>query len=352
MKKVGILGLAHGHVLAYGGEWRDHPEYGVEMVSGWDADPVRAKVNCDALGIAVAPSKDAILSDPEIDAVVISSETKYHAELAEMAADAKKAIIMYKPMALTMAEADRIVAAVERNGVPFTLGYQMRVDPQNIKIKELIKSEAIGKTLMYRRRHALSTHTWDGFEHTWHANRELNRDIFADDSAHPIDMLNWLFGVPETVMCEMTTAHNTKVANDNGVALFKYGNGLIAEISCYFTCTASEITTEVYGSKGTVQQYFGDAVSTSVPRAEGLPGLKWLIHGEADWTDSQIATPPVHRDRLCAQALPFADFLHGKRPPICSVYEARDSLRMVLACYVSSRTGTRVHIDDQRVYDI
>lgn len=349
---IGILGFAHGHVMAFASGWKNNPDMGVNVVCGWDANSERAENSTKNLGIAKADSVDEILSNNEIEAVVITSETKFHAELAVKAAQAGKTIIMYKPMALTLAEADEIVAAVEKYNVPFTLGYQMRVDPQNIKIKQLIKDKEIGETYIYRRRHSLSTHTWNDFENTWHASPELNRDIFADDSSHPIDMLNWIFGVPESVMAELTTVHNPKVVNDNGVALFKYPNGMIAEISCYFTCSASEITTEVYGSKGSVVQSYGDGPSTHLPRPEGQPGLKWYINGDSDWTASDIASPSGHGVRIGAQAQPFADFLNGKIPPICSVYEARDSLRMVLACYVSSRTGERVKIDDKRIYEV
>lgn len=349
---VGILGFAHGHVMSYGREWINHPEMDVKLVAGWDRDPERSAGSTNSFGIENAPSMESILKRDDIDAVVISSETSFHAELAEAAAQAGKAIILYKPMALTLAQADRIVAAVEKYNVPFTMGYQMRVDPQNIKIKELIKDETIGKTVMYRRRHALATHTWGGFENTWHASPVYNRDIFADDSSHPIDMLNWIFGVPETVSAELTTMVNPKIPNDNGVALFKYPNGMIAEISCYFACSASEITTEVYGSKGSIQQYYGDAPATRLPRAEGQAGLKWFVEGDSDWTDSKIPSPPAHGVRIASQAGPFAEFLHGRRPPICSVYEGRNSLRMVLACYLSAREGTRIRIDDPRIYEI
>jgi len=349
---VGILGFAHGHVMAYAGEWKKNPDMDINIVCGWDANDERAANSTKALGIAKADSIEEILTNKDITAVVISSETKYHTELCIKAAEAGKTIIMYKPMALTLAEADQIVAAVEKYNVPFTLGYQMRVDPQNIKIKELIKDKVIGETFIYRRRHSLSIHKWADFANTWHASPELNRDIFADDSSHPIDMLNWIFGVPETVMAELTTMDNPNVVNDNGVALFKYPNGMIAEISCYFTCCASEPSTEVYGSDGSILQSYGDGPSTSLPRPEGQPGLKWYVHGDKDWTASDIASPPAHGFRLGAQAKPFSDFLHGKIPPICSVYEARDSLRMVLACYVSSRTGERVRIDDKRIYEV
>lgn len=351
MKRVAILGFAHGHVTAYGPEWVARPELGVAVVAGWDHDAERLEKNA-----ALFPEMKQCSTVEEaiegVDAVVISSETSLHAELIETAAAAGKAIICYKPIALTMAEADRIVAAVEKYNVPFTMGFQSRVDPQNIRIREMIHNEEIGATYLYRRRHGLSTHLWDDFEHTWHNDPIYNRDILADDSSHPVDMMNWIFGVPETVSAEISTMHSPAIPNDTAVLLFKYGNGMIAEITCPFACTASEITTEVYGAKGAIMQSYGDAVSTGLPRPEGQPGLKYYIAGDTEWKDSGIPSPKAHRDRLVAQAEPFAEFLHGKREPICTVYEGREDLRMVLACYLSAREGCRVRIDDPRVYEI
>ena len=349
-KKVAILGFAHGHVMAYGTEWVKKPELGITVAAGWDHDQARLAESAKAFPDMkqCASVEDAL---ENVDAVVISSETSLHAELIEQAAAARKAIICYKPMALTMAEADRIVAAVEKYQVPFTMGFQSRVDPQNIRIRELIQPEEIGGTYLYRRRHGLSTHLWNDFEHTWHNNPAYNRDIFADDSSHPVDMMNWIFGMPETVYAEISTMHSPAVPNDTAVLLFKYANGMIAEITCPFACTASEITTEVYGAKGVILQSYGDAVSTGLPRPEGQPGLKYYLVGDTDWTDSGIPSPAIHRQRLADQAAPFADFLYGRRGPICSVYEGREDLRLVLACYLSAREGCRVRVDDPRVYE-
>ena len=83
--------------------------------------------------------------------------------------------------------ADRIVADVARDGVPFTMAWQMRVDPQNVEMKRLVQSGTMGRVYMVRRRHGLSTHTWPGFEDTWHVKPELNRGMWADDAAHAID---------------------------------------------------------------------------------------------------------------------------------------------------------------------
>lgn len=353
MKKVGILGFAHGHVFSFAGEWmRDPAHYNVTVTGAWDHDKERLSSSLEKLpsGIKAFDSCEALL-ESDIDAVVISSETAFHACLVEKAAKAKKDIILYKPIALTMKEADRIVDAVNENGVRLTMGWQMRTDRQNARMREIVKSGELGKTCLFRRRHGLATHTWANFENTWHVNPKMNRDIFADDSAHPINLMLWMFGMPETVMCEMSTMLNPKIPNDNAVCIFKYAGGLIAEISLSFTTSATEITTEIYLENGSVQQYFGDAPATRIPRSEKIPGLVWFKEGDACWTESGIPSPAQHGERLKDQAGPMADFLNGGEP-ICTAEEGRDTLRLVLACYVSSREGKRVNVSTDKVYDI
>ena len=350
MIRIGILGFAHGHIGAIAGQWREHPEYGVQPAYGWDHDAARAEKSCADHNVTRCETVQELLSK-DIQAVIITSETDLHAELVEQAAAAGKDIILYKPMALTMSQADRIVRAVENSGVRFTMAWQMRTDPQNQKIREMIQTQELGKVFLYRRRHCLGTHTWANFENSWHASPKHNRDIFADDSSHPINMMQWIFGMPETVMCEMSTMVNPKVPNDNAVALFQYANGMIAEISCSFTCCASEITTEVYCEGGSIQQYFGDNPGARLPRVKDMPGLKWYREGDADWTDSGIPSPNAHSPRLGWQAKPLADFLAGG-DVICSAQEGRDTLRLVLACYVSAREGRRVNVNDPKIYEI
>jgi predicted dehydrogenase len=252
-------------------------------------------------------------------------------------------------MALTLAEADRIVAAVQRHGVPFTLAWQTRVDPQNVKIKEIIRSGVLGKVFMVRRRHGLAVHTWPNYTDLWHLKPELNRDIWADDAAHAIDFIYWLLGVPETVTAEMATLSDPRMPMDNGVAVFRYAGGPLAEVCCSFTCVAAENTTEVIGEKGSIIQNYGDVPSCNVPRLAGACGLKWYTTQAGQWTYSDIASPATHAARIAGLAGPLAEFLRGQRPPIATVEDGRLSLRMTLACYVSTREGRRVRIDEDSI---
>ena len=207
-----------------------------------------------------------MLARADVDAVVIAAETSLHAELVEKAAAAGKAIVLQKPISLTLAEADRIVAAVGRSNVPFTLAWQMRVDPHNVKVKRLLAEGRFGRVYMVRRRHCLNTQRWKDFDRAWHVQPEFNRDIFADDAAHAMDFIYWLTGMPRTVMAEMGTLLNPRIANDNAIAVFRYDDGRFAEVSCSFAAVAGENTLEVVCQNGTIIGNYGDLVSVAPPR--------------------------------------------------------------------------------------
>lgn len=141
---------------------------------------------------------------------------------------------------------------------------------------------------------------------------------------------------------------NPLAINDNGVAVFRYSTGMLAEVTCSFTCLAAENSVEVVGETGSIIQNYGDAPSCNVPRLVGGVGQKWYTLERKDWTVSTIATPSGHGARISGLAGPLADF-NGTRSPIATVEEGRTSLRMVLATYLSSGEGRRVRLDDRLI---
>ena len=277
--------------------------------------------------------------------MVITAETSRHAELVEQAAAAGKAIILQKPIALTLAEADRIVAAVQRTRVPFTIAWQMRVDRHNVQLKSLLASGEFGRVFMIRRRHGLPSQTWKDFDKSWHVQPELNRDLFADDSAHPLDFLYWLRGMPVSVSAELSTLLNPAIRNDTGLVTLRYADGSLGEVSCCFVALAGENVTEVTCEQGVIIENYGDVPSCNVPRPPGGGAqLKWYLQKTGQWTVSDLPEIKNHGERLTGLAAPLAEFLHGHRPPIATAAEGRDVLRIVLACYDSANQGKRINL--------
>jgi len=341
--RLGILGFAHSHVNMYCAEWRQTGA--VQVVAGWDHDAARATAAQNQYQIEFAATPQALLARPDIAAVVITAETSRHADLVEQAAAAGKAIILQKPIALTLAEADRIVAAVQRAQVPFTIAWQMRTDRHNLQLQSLLASGEFGRVFMIRRRHGLPSQTWKDFEKSWHVQPELNRDLFADDSAHPLDFLYWLRGMPVSVSAELSTLLNPAIRNDTGLVTLRYADGSLGEVSCCFVALAGENVTEVICEHGVIIENYGDVPSCNVPRPPGGGAqLKWYFQKTGQWTVSDLPEIKNHGERLTGLAAPLAEFLHGQRPPIATAAEGRDVLRIVLACYDSANQGKRINL--------
>jgi predicted dehydrogenase len=345
---VGILGFAHGHANAYCARWRAAPSLGVRVLTGWDHDAARAQQACANHGIEPATSAQDLLARTDVGAVVIAAETSAHAELVEQAAAAGKAIILQKPIAVTMEQADRVVAAVRCAGVPFTMAWQMRVDPHNLQVKSLLQSGQLGRVFMLRRRHCLPTQLWKDFDKSWHVQPSLNRDIFADDACHAIDFIYWLLGMPTSVVAEMGTLLNPAVPNDTAIAVFRYKDAAFAEVSCSFVALAGENTLEVVCERGVIVGNYGDVPSTSVARLPGSVQLKWYVEGTGAWAVSNIPDVMQQSERIAGLAAPLADFLHGKRPAIATAEEGRTVLQLVLACYESATKGRRIVLGPRR----
>ena len=138
-------------------------------------------------------------------------------------------------------------------------------------------------------------------------------------------------------------------ARGTAIGLGSFGSKPLAEVVCSFSNPAGENTTEIVAEKGSVIQNYGDGVSCNVPRAGGPCGLKWFLRQKGEWVFSDIESPTDHGARIHGLARPLSEFLHGRRPPIATAEEGRTSLRMLLACYVSSREGRRVRFDDDAI---
>ncbi len=339
---IGVLGFAHGHVNSYCKAWREHHADRVRLIAAWDHDTERLRQGCHAHGTEPSGSVDVLLARDDLAAVVIAAETSLHAELVEAAAEAGKTIILQKPAALALAEADRIVEAVRRTGVRFTLAWQMRVDPQNLEMRDLIADGAVGRVLIVRRRHCLMTHRMKGFDQTWHVKPELNRGMWADDAAHAIDFLYWLFGMPESVSAEIATLYNPQVPDDHGIAIYRYANGMMAEVVSSFVAVAGENTTEISGDRGVIIQNFGDQPSAGAPKPNGATALKWFSEERGAWQYSDLPPPDHQGVRITGLAAPLVEFLAQEREPIATAEEGRDVLRMTLASYEASEQGRRI----------
>src|SRR5690348_3582623 len=97
---IGVLSFAHGHAGVYCQVMREFDD--VRLVACWDDDEARGRSAAERFGMQFRPRREELLADPGIDAVIVTNETAYHAEAVEAVAAAGKAILLQKPMALSV----------------------------------------------------------------------------------------------------------------------------------------------------------------------------------------------------------------------------------------------------------
>jgi predicted dehydrogenase len=340
---IGVLSFAHGHVGAYVHVMKDFDD--VRLVSAYDDDPKRGETTCASVGMRYSPHVEDVLEDGEVEAVIVGSETSRHAELCVAAAEAGKHILCQKPMALSLADCDRIIDAVDQARVMFAMAFQMRHDPANLKMREIIRSGDLGAIAVVRRRHCIPCLLDEGFVNGpthWHIEADKNLGMFADDAAHPADWFHWLLGKPVSVVAEIDNVITNVAPDDNGVAVYRFAHGEMGILFNSSTVRIGENTTEIYGERGVVIQNYGDATSCGPPRCPDGPALKVFRYDASDWEVVDIPTPPNHGERIRAVPRPWVESLIHETPPAATGQDGRIALEMVLGAYRSAEEGRRV----------
>jgi len=342
---IGVLSFAHGHAATYCDAIRHFED--ARLVAAYDDGAARGREIAARFGKEYCASPEAVLARPDVDAAIITCETNQHVELIEAACTAGKNILCQKPMATTLEDCDRIIAAVEKSGVHFQMAFQMRCDPLNRQIKKWIDDGAIGKVGAIRRRHCIDVllnQTFIAGAGKWHFDAQKNIGMFFDDAVHAADFLYWVLGKPHSVVAEIENTLTNAAPDDCGMAVYKWKNESGIALGTLFNSSvvlAGENTCEVYGDEGVIIQNFDDLVSTRnlAPDAQALKLFRRETNG---WEYFDYRLPQNHGARISAVPRDWIDNLKNNLPPTASARDGKVSVEMCLAAYESAVTGQRV----------
>ncbi len=340
---IGIISFAHGHANSYCNMMQGFDD--VKLVACWDDNVERGENAASNYGMKYSPYLEDVVKNPDIDAVIVTCETNRHTEMVEAATSAGKHILCQKPMALTLEDCDRIADAVQKSGVKFMMAHQMRRDPANIAMKNIIESGVLGKIGLLRRRHCINVLFNEAFvtgPSRWHIDPVKNMGMFMDDASHATDFIYWMLGKPSSVIAEIDNVLTDVAPDDTGVAIYRFPSGEMAILINTSVTLAGENTTEIYGDDGVVIQNYGDGPSCNMPRSEDAVALKLYTRDEPLWKDLGIPIPKNHGERIAGVPRPFIDCLKNDTEPDVTVEDGRVSVEMVLGAYRSAKDGQRV----------
>jgi scyllo-inositol 2-dehydrogenase (NAD+) len=230
----------------------------------------------DEFGIDVRfASLEEALDNVRFDAVVITTPTFTHKDLAVLAAEHGKHIFLEKPMAMNLQECDAIIEACENNGVHLQLGFMRRFDPEFVAAAERIEAGEIGEPMLVK-----SLTHGPGLPPPWARDLRTSNGNLAEVNSHDLDAVRWLMGSNiDRIYVEVANFKGDErgVSNkhfyDNMIANLRFESGGLGSISGVCPCDYGyDARMEIVGKKGIMQigQMQGQAVVVCVDRDQGL----------------------------------------------------------------------------------
>jgi len=189
-----------------------------------------------------------------LDVVNICTPSGMHAEMGIAAAQAGKHVIVEKPMALSLKDADDLIGACDESGVKLAVCFQNRFNPPVQKLRRALEEGRFGKLT-----HASAIVRWfrpqDYYDQApWRGTRAMDGGCLMNQSIHNIDLLQWMMGPVESVFGYTATNLRKIECEDVGVAVLKFKNGALGVIEASTTIYPENLeeTLNIFGEKGTV----------------------------------------------------------------------------------------------------
>ncbi len=254
MMNVAMLSRWHVHANDYAREAMAHPDIEIKMV--WDEEPERGRQWASELGVQFEEDLSAVLSNPNIDGVIIDTPTHMHKQVMLEAAKHKKHIFSEKVLAFTTKECDEIFSAVDENKVHLMLSLKRLNDDYYLYAEKAVKGGLLGRVNLVRCRLA---HTMGlplegkpyGKLPPYFFNPELcGGGALMDLGAHPIYLTNRFAGVPKGVYARLEATLGHKV-DDNSAVLVDYSSGVLGIIEAGFSSNDS-FRLELHGTDGQI----------------------------------------------------------------------------------------------------
>jgi UDP-N-acetyl-2-amino-2-deoxyglucuronate dehydrogenase len=191
---IGINGQGRAHLRAL----QETPE--AELVAVCDVDEAAARTRGEEYHVPWLTSYEALLKRDDVDAVTLALPHYLHCPVAIAALEAGKHVVTEKPMAISVAECDRMIAAAERAGRLLTVSHQGRANPASPFLRDLIQGETLGRLVRVvwlsggtRTQYYFDTETWRG---TW---AEEGGGTLINQKVHDLDRFSYLAGQPREV---------------------------------------------------------------------------------------------------------------------------------------------------------
>jgi myo-inositol 2-dehydrogenase/D-chiro-inositol 1-dehydrogenase len=291
-------------------------------------DPIEAAASSLAadFGLAVAPDFDSLLADPDIDAVLIATPNALHAEQVVRALAAGKHVFCQKPIALTLEDADQVVAAAAASDRLLQLGFMLRFTPPLPQLQQRVASGSLGSLIGGQ----AAVFGWEPSA-DWFYDPVRGGGVILDTLVHFADLVLWLFGPAAQVHTEggpyVLEGAKRYGSPDNAVVTVRHESNAVSSMYVSWTAGHGNFTLNVYGSEGHADvDLVRSQALTSFAKEAGDGGAAGWSFPDMVWDYGYAGEQQYFVDRIAGR-------VDGSTA--ASAAAGRDALALVLAAQLS-----------------
>jgi predicted dehydrogenase len=350
--RVGVVGYGLAGTVFHAPLIASTP--GMAVTAIVTADQARqARAKRDFPQARIYSSSDTLLADAaQLDLVVVATPNRFHAPIGIAALDAGLPVVMDKPVAPSVAEAERLGAAAERAGKMLSVFQNRRWDGDFITLRRLIAGDALGQIVRLESR-------FERFHPNPNADAWRERPapeegggLLLDLGAHLVDQAMVLFGPPVSVYAEVDTRRPDAAIDDDTFVALRFAGGQTAHLWMSVVPRLPAPRYRAVGLRGVYEKHGVDPQEDAL-RLGGHPGDEgWGQEAPEAWGrlvteiagmqgDGRVETVPGSYETY--YALVRDAIRSGGAPPV-SLAEAVAALRVIEAARESSQKGTIIHL--------
>ncbi|MET4519805.1 Gfo/Idh/MocA family oxidoreductase [Bradyrhizobium sp. I1.7.5] len=340
MIRFGLLGcgrIAKRHSDLLGG---NHVN-GASLVAVCDSQRGRADAIASKFKVAAHYDMDDLLARKDIDAVAVLTPSGHHPHHAIACARAGKHVVVEKPMALRLQDADDMIRACDEAGVKLFVVKQNRFNVPIVKAREALDAGRFGKLVLgtVRVRWCRDQAYYD--QDAWRGTWLHDGGVLTNQASHHIDMLEWFFGEVVSVHARSTTALVRIETEDTAVATLKFRSGALGIIEATTAARPADLegSLSILGEKGSVE--VGGFAMNQIRHwrfVDELPSDKDVVE------KFSVNPPNVYGFGHQAYYRHVVECLADRRAALVDGLQGRKSLELISALYESIETGQEISL--------
>jgi len=315
------------------------------------ASEERARAVGEAQGVPWTTDLSDLVARDDVDAVTICSPSGLHPAQALAALRAGKHVLIEKPIALSVTDADAVVAEARARGLVAAVVSQRRFEPAVRALKAAVDEGRLGRValvmgegLYFRPQSYYDSAAWRG-------TVALDGGVLMNQAIHTIDLMRWIGGPVAAVAGQVATLGHAMEAEDTAVMSMRFASGALGSMTAT-TCVTPEQPVElrVYGDRGHVRLTGAQVAEWEVPGADAPIARDDAADDPRDegQDGSVTRTWGTSSAGYLRQYADLVDAVRSGRPPVVTAQDGRDAVELIVAAYESGRSGREVVIEGGR----